>query len=307
MQPSDPTRAAGGLPRVDVALLAVGVVAVSTSGPVMAAAVAPALAIAFWRNALGAAATLPLLLLRGRAELRGLSRRHWALMVLAGLLLAGHFAAWVPSLTLTSVATATALVCLQPVWSAVIARSRGAVVGRRSWVGIAVCVSGALLLTGLDLQVAGDALLGDLLAVVGGMLAALYVAVGEEVRQVVSTTTYTTVCYTTAAAALLVVCLATGAELGGYDARTWWLLVAVTVGPQLLGHTLFNRALRTVSATLVSLVILFEIPGAALLAWVWLGEQLSAWALPAIALLLVGLAMVVRAAPRGTTPAVPAE
>ena len=292
---------------VDALLMTVGVLAVATSGPIMAATVAPALAIAFWRNALGAAATAPFMALRRRAELRAMTRRQWQLTIGAGLLLAMHFAAWVPSLTLTSVASATALVCLQPVWTALIARWRGFEVTGRAWLGIVISVAGAVLLTGLDLSVSGEALLGDALALLGGILGAGYVVLGEEVRKSLGTTTYTTLCYTTAASVLLAACVLTGSALVGYDARTWWLLVAVTVGPQLLGHSVFNRVLRSVSSTVVSLVILFEIPGAALLAWVWLDQSLQWLALPAIVLLMGGLALVVGAKSAGTASSIPAE
>lgn len=287
--------------------MTVGVLAVATSGPIMAATVAPALAIAFWRNALGAVGTAPIMALRRRTELRDMSRRQWHLTLGAGVLLAAHFATWVPSLTLTSVASATALVCLQPVWTALIARWRGFEVTARAWIGIVISVAGAVLLTGLDLSVSGDALLGDALALIGGMFSAAYVVLGEEARKSLGTTTYTTLCYSTAAGLLLAACLLTGSALVGYDTRTWWLLVAVTVGPQLLGHSVFNRVLRSVSSTVVSLVILFEIPGAALLAWFWLDQSLHWLAVPAIALLLGGLALVVGSKSVGTVTSIPAE
>ncbi|MHB2022299.1 MAG: hypothetical protein ACYCO3_03050, partial [Mycobacteriales bacterium] len=56
-------------PSVDLVLLAVAIAAVSTSGPLIAAAAAPALAVAFWRNAFASAALLPLALLKMRTEL----------------------------------------------------------------------------------------------------------------------------------------------------------------------------------------------------------------------------------------------
>ncbi|MDQ3113934.1 MAG: EamA family transporter, partial [Actinomycetota bacterium] len=60
-------------------------------------------------------------------------------------------------------------------------------------------------------------------------------------------------------------------------------------------------------STVVSLVILFEIPGAALLAWVWLDQELPWLALPALVLLLGGLGLVVSARSRGTSASIPAE
>jgi drug/metabolite transporter (DMT)-like permease len=273
----------------------------------MAATAAPALAIAFWRNALGGAVVLPIALVRARVELRGLDVRERRLALLAGVFLALHFATWVPSLSYTSVGSATALVATQPVWAAVISRLQGVDVGRRMWIGIAVAVAGAALLTGADLHVSGRALVGDLLAAAGGVFAALYMAAGSEVRRSVSTTTYTAVCYSAAALMLLVVCLAGRQSLGGYDSETWLRLLAITAGAQLLGHSLFNVVLRTTSPTVVSLTLLLEIPGAALIAAVFLGQRPALLALPAAALLVGGLALVIRATTRRTAPSIPVE
>jgi len=289
----------------DALLLVVALVAVSTSGPLIAAAAVPALAIAFWRNALAGAVLLPVTLLTCRAELRGLDRRERRLVLLAGVLLALHFATWTPSLTYTSVASATALAATQPVWAAVLATLRGQRVSRGVWTGIAVAVGGALLLTGADVQVSGRALVGDLLAVTGGALAAAYMTAGSEVRRSVSTTTYTALCYSVTALLLLTACLVGHQQLTGYAASDWLKLLGLTVGAQLLGHSLFNVVLRRVSPTLVSLAVLVEIPGAALIAAAFLGQRPSLLALPGAALLVVGLALVIRAS--SGEPSVPAE
>lgn len=288
-----------GVPgRTDALLILVALSAVSTSGPLIAATAAPALAIAFWRNAMASAVLVPIALVRCRDELRGLTGRERRLALLAGSMLALHFATWIPSLSLTSVASATALVATQPIWAALIARHRGEHVSRQVWVGIAVALPGALLLTGTDLTVSGSALLGDVLAVVGGAFAAAYMTAGGEVRRSVSTTTYTTLCYGTTALLLLVVCVVGRQQLGGYDAGDWVKLVALTAGAQLLGHSLFNVVLRSVSPTLLSLAILLEIPGAALIAAVFLDQQPPLLAIPAAVLLVTGLGLVIRAGSR---------
>ena len=291
----------------DAVLLTVALVAVSTSGPLIVATAVPALAIAFWRNAMAVGVLLPTALLTCRDELRALSRRELRLTAVAGLMLALHFATWVPSLSYTSVASATALVATQPVWAALLSGRRGVPVGRAVWIGIGVAMSGALLLTGVDLQVSGRALFGDVLALVGGAFAAAYMVAGSEVRRSVSTTTYTTLCYSATAVMLLVVCVVGQQSLSGYDTDDWLKLAALTVGAQLLGHSLFNVVLRNVTPTVVSLSLLIEIPGAALIAAVFLGQTPPLMAVPAAALLLAGLGLVIRAGSRGTTPSIPVE
>jgi drug/metabolite transporter (DMT)-like permease len=286
--------------RADVLLLALAVTAVSTSAPLIREAAAPALVIAFWRNAMACAVLVPYTAARHREEAAGLDRREWRLAMLAGALLAAHFATWVPSLSYTSVASSVALVATQPVWAALLARLRGVQVPRGAWAGIAIAFAGAVLLSGVDLSLSAHALGGDALALAGGMLAAAYVTVGSDVRRTVSTTVYTTVCYSVTAAALLVVCVLGRLDLTGHSARTWVLLVAITVGPQLLGHSVVNRVLRTTSATVVSVAILFEIVGATFIAWAWFGEAPPLAAYPAAVLIATGVVLVVRA---GRTPA----
>lgn len=297
----------GRPPRADLLLMPIGILAVSTSGPLIAAAAAPALAIAMWRNAFAVAAIAPFALARNRRELRSFDRRTWLWALAAGVLLAAHFATWVPSLDYTSVASATALVCVQPVWVALIARAQGHHIPRRAWVGIAVALAAVVVLTGVDFSLTPRALFGDLLALAGGVFAAAYTVVGGEIRRSVSTTAYTFVCYSSCALLLLLVCVAFGQELGGYDRETWVQLLALTAGAQLLGHSLFNRILRTTSATVVSLALLFEVPGAAVIAAIWLGQTPPLAAIPAAVLLLIGLGLVVSAREKDAEGAIPAE
>jgi drug/metabolite transporter (DMT)-like permease len=288
-------------PAGDLALIAVAVVAVSTAAPLIRAAHAPALAVAFWRNALAVAVLVPFTATRRRTEIATLGRPQRRGAVAAGVLLGAHFSTWVPSLSFTTVASSVALVATQPVWAAVLARLRGDHVPLWAWAGIAVAVGGAVLLTGVDFTLSGRALVGDLLALAGGMLAAAYVTVGSEVRQTVSTTVYTTICYSTAAAALLAGCLAGGQPVTGYETSTWVALLALAAGPQLLGHSVVNRVLRTTSATVVSVAILFEIVGSTFLAWLVFGEAPPAGAYPAAVLIVTGVVLVVLS---GRQPAV---
>ena len=159
--------------------MAVGIVAVSTSGPLMAAIVAPALAVALWRNVLAVIAIWPVALVTRRPELGRLTRHELTWATGAGVLLALHFATWVPSLRYTSVASATAIVATQPVWVALIARASGHDIPRRAWLGIAVSLFAVIVLTGVDFSLDPQALIGDLLALLGGVFAALYTVAGR--------------------------------------------------------------------------------------------------------------------------------
>jgi drug/metabolite transporter (DMT)-like permease len=286
-----------GLPTV--LALVVAVVAVSSSAPLIAFAAAPALAIAFWRNGLAAVALTPVTYGPRRAEILGISRRDAWFCVLSGVALAGHFATWMPSVQLGSVATATALVATQPAWQGLIAAAQGRRPSATGWLGITLAVAGAAWATGADVGVSGQAVLADVLAVLGAIFAAVYTALGERARAALSTTTYTWICYGTCAVLLLA-----GVDLVGYDNRTWAAILALVVGAQLLGHSMFNYALQRTSATTVSVLILLEVPGAALLAWLWLGQAPRPAALPGLAVLMAGVVVVVLGAARASRPSI---
>ena len=278
--------------KADIPTLAIGVLGVGTSGPLIAATRAPSLAIAFWRNAIGTAVLAPYALIRHRAEFRSLDRGQWLLALASGFCLGLHFSTWTPSLTMTSVASATAFAATQPIFAALIARLRGEHVARRAWLGILISVLGVVALSGVDLRLSLHAFLGDLLALTAAILAAVYMTLGSKVRQTVSLTPYATICYGTASCTLALMATVGGQPLLGFSSNAWLKILALTAGAQLLGHTMFNRALKTTSATVISVVILLEVPIAALLAAIWLGQIPSLWAVPGALLILAGLIVI---------------
>lgn len=271
-----------------------GVIGVSASGPIMAATAAPILAIAFWRNLLGAGLMAVPTVVAKRAEFAALTAPDYKRLTIAAVALALHFVCFISALKLTSVAAATALVCLQVAWIALFnsllgRRPEGAVVA-----GLGVALLGVVIITGFDLSLSREALLGDVLALAGGAMAAIYQMAGAAARRTMSTGTYTTLCYGACAAILAVLCVFTGQPLIGFSPAAWAGILAVTVLAQLMGHSVFNHLLAVMSPLVVSMIILLEIPGAAILAAVFLDEKLPIGTYGGLLLILVGLAVVVR-------------
>jgi drug/metabolite transporter (DMT)-like permease len=278
----------------DVVLMGVAVLGVSMSGPLTALVVAPVLAVAFWRNAIGAAVLLPVLLTRERSTLHGLTPRDLRSSVVAGLFLAAHFAAWLPSLTMTTVAASTALVTTTPIWTALAARFVGVRLPATVWWGLVLAVAGAGLIAGVDVTVSLEALAGDGLALLGAIFAGGYVLAGARARERLSTSAYAVVAYSVCAAAVAVGAVLFDVPLAGLSGHDWLLILAITFCAQLLGHTLLNLVLSRVGPTMVSLVILLEVPGATLVALVLLQQAPPLLALPGMLAVVAGVALVVR-------------
>lgn len=139
--------------------------------------------------------------------------------------------------------------------------------------------------------VGDSAMLGNGLALVGGLTGAGYFLVGRTLRRQLSNTAYVWPVYTAAMVVLVGVTLPAGQPLGGYPLPVYVWLTLIAVGPQLLGHTAFNWALAHLSATFVVLAILGEPIGSAILAYFIFGEVFAPLQLAGFALLLLGIGL----------------
>lgn len=261
------------MPARQTLLVVVAVTAVSFAAIFIRLAEAPSLSIAFYRTALASAMFAPLALLRRREELRRLSGRQLRIALASGLLLALHFATWIASLSLTSVAASVVLVTSSPIFVAAAGRILfGERVTRATMTGIFVGLIGTVIVSGGDFRLSPRAAAGDLLAIAGAATAAGYLIAGRRLRQEVSLLTYVALVYSACAVLLLAAVVVTGAALSGFNARTWVMFVLLAVVAQGIGHTLFNYLLKEVEATFVAISVMAEPIGSTLLALLFFRE-----------------------------------
>jgi drug/metabolite transporter (DMT)-like permease len=284
----DPTTAGGPSRAALLAAMALAVVAVSSSAILARYAMGPqpqvvvgedgyasALALALWRTLAGALALAPL---AWRDRRRGFvaDRTTHRLLGWSGVWLGLHFLLFQGSLALTTVASSVTLATMSPIFVALggwwLLGERTA---RRTWVGMALTVAGAV---GIGLADAGAidlgprALVGDAMAFASAIAVTGYLLIGRRVRGHVPAASYSCLVYAWAALSLVPVVVALGVPLTGYSTATWLALAGIVVGPQLLGHTVFNTLLSDVSATIIAIVILAEPVVATLMALVLLDE-----------------------------------
>jgi drug/metabolite transporter (DMT)-like permease len=257
--------------RIALSAVAVGVLAVSAAAIFIRLAEAPALGVAVWRNALGALVLLPLALYQREAFPRGRSLR---VGVASGVALGAHFGFWISSLDYTSVAASVVLVSTQPVFVAILAYLLfGERTSPLSFAGILVALAGTAVIAS-DGSVGSAAIFGNVLALIGAVTVAVYVLIGRSSRTGgVGVLPYSIVVYSAAALTLLGAALLLDARLWGYSEGTWFWIGAITLGPQIMGHTVFNWALRYVEASIVSGTILAEPVVSSLLAWLVLAVR----------------------------------
>jgi drug/metabolite transporter (DMT)-like permease len=271
----------------DIPFLISGIIGIGSSGPIIAKSLMPVPTLIFWRNLLGSLIMAPFAIYR--QEWKTKAQRvaiRWS--ILAGVLLGFHFIGFFQAMRLTSVASGTAITALQPIFTALFVRSTGGFISKKSWLGMWIAFLSVLLITGIDLSISFETFKGDIYALVGAALAALYMMVGAKVQRDISTSTFTTVCYFFCAITVLAIALITKSPLSGFAKGEWLLLALLILGAQIMGHTMFNLSLKRVSPAVVSLVVFFEVPVSAILALLWLNQTPPAAIIPGLFGLIFG-------------------
>ncbi len=293
-----------------LAVLFLGVLAVSTAALFIRLGQqhASSLVVATYRLGFATLVLLPFALTRQRGEISRLDAGRFLWLLLVGFLLAMHFVSWFTSLEYTSVASSVVLVTTTPLWVALLSPL---VLGEQPppavWIGLVIALAGGAMVgaaegcsigaNGLNCSefsnfLHGRALSGNLLALVGAWFAAGYLLAGRRLRASLSLGTYVFLVYGAAAVFLLVAVAVRGEKLIGYPPQAYGWLIALALLPQLVGHTSLNWVLRHVSAAYVSVALLGEPIGSAVLALIFLRETPASFELLGGALILVGIYLV---------------
>lgn len=283
--------------RTTVALaVAASILAVSTAAILIRLSDAPPVVIAFYRLLYATLILLPFAWWKARDELRSLRARDWLGLVAVGVVLALHFASWITSLDLTSVAASVVLVTLHPVFVAFVSkRVFGEGVGALGWVGVIIALVGGVVIVSGDALGGAAPLVGDLLALVGALCAAIYFLSGRGYRKRLSVLAYVVPVYATSAVVLGLLTFLPAPYGGAVTAlplREHALFLAMAIVPMILGHTVLNWALKYVTAPVIATTIVGEPVGSTILAVLILQEAPPPTALVGGLIVLAGIALV---------------
>ena len=207
-------------------------------------------------------------------ELKKISFKDWIHTIIAGVFLAFHFILWFESLSYTSVASSTVLVTLQPIFAFVgsyfIFHER---FSNKAIFSCVITILGSVLISWGDFYVSGTALYGDILALIACALVTFYFMFGQSVRKRVSLITYTFVVYSISSIVLFLYVVIRGEPLIPYNTFNWTMFILLAIFPTLLGHSIINWSLKWLKASTVSMAIVFEPVGSAIMAYFFFQEN----------------------------------
>ncbi len=255
----------------------IGVISISLSAILVKLANADAGIIAFYRMLFSVLIMSPVFFYKYVHEIKILSKRDWIFSSIAGIFLAFHFILWFESLNYTSVASSTVLVTLQPLFAFIgtyfFFKEK---ISAKTIISGIVAILGSVLISWGDFKISGNAFYGDILALIACALVTGYLLFGQDVRKRITLITYTMVVYSISTVVLFFYVLLKGESFGPYSTMDWVWFLLLAIIPNLLGHTLFNWALKWVSTNVISVAVLFEPIGAAILAYFIFVEKLIA-------------------------------
>ncbi|MBN3555419.1 DMT family transporter [Fictibacillus nanhaiensis] len=198
------------------------------------------------------------------------------LLFLSGTFLALHFLFWMGSLKLTTVASSTILLSLQPVFVMI-----GAYIAFRektskaAIIGMVVAILGAIMIGWGDIGISAKHIQGDLLSILGTIVVAAHMLIGQKLLRTFPATLYSFSVFLIAVIVFGIYNFTLGISMTGYSEQEWGIFLLLAIVPTVFGHVLFNWLLKYVTAATISMAILGEPVGATLLAFLILDESLT--------------------------------
>jgi len=276
--------------------ISVSVLSVSFAAIFIVSIDAPALSISFYRLLFTTLIISPYVLFykKRRNELSSLSRKNIILMIGIGIILALHFAFWITSLKLTSVASSVILVTAHPLLVGPVShfflKEKLSFV---NYIGIILSVFGVIILVygnyGFALGI--DTLQGNILAILGGVAAGFYILGGRKLRKTVSIGSYVIVVYSVGTIVLFCICILFNAPLIKISLFDLGVIILMAIVAGIFGHTLYNWSLQHIRASVASVVLLGEPIGSSILAFLlpWIQQTPSYFTIVGGGVILSGI------------------
>ena len=252
----------------------------------------PAIVIAFWRMALASAIFGVYSLFRPQ---KGLPSEHKKSIILAGIFLGFHFACFFSAVKLTTIANATLLGTVAPMFTifieTVFLKRK---VSTKIFFGILVAFFGIIIINWKGLGLCGTNSTGNFLALAGSLFIAIVFILAERIRQNTSITIYCRAIYFYAACTLLLISILFRLPVFSFNIFEFTLLISLAFIPTIFGHSLLSYVVKYTSPSAVASVPLGEPLLASFFAWLLFSEKIPPPIFIGGCLILAGLCFILR-------------
>ena len=255
----------------------------------------PPLVLASYRTVLAVLLLVPYWLYKRTKKALSENKKDNLLVAFAGVCLGLHFCCWIASLYYTSVASASVLVTIHPVILILVERlwfKRS--FAATTWLGVFLAFAGSVVLGISDSQIEqdfADPLFGNFLALSAALIFVVYLLIGQKIRQKREWIDYVFPVYLFSAISCVALSLLVGDDLTNISLKGAVVGFGLALGPQIMGHGSMNFAVKYVSPTLLSTLILIEPLLASVLAFFLFAEMPPMASIFAMTIILVGVGL----------------
>ena len=238
-------------------IVVLGVLGTSISAIMVRFSTAPSMILVLYRVVLTLVLMLPSVL-RLRKEWLSLTKKEGLLCIASGAFLGLHFVTYFESVRQTSIAASVVLADTEVFFVAL-----GSILflhqklTKKAWIAIILTFLGSVMVAFANTG-GGSHLYGNLLALVSALFMTFYTVIGSVCRRTLSTTIYTFLVYLAAGATVLLIAVAGGTPLFGYEPVNFLTALAMAVFCNLLGHSVFSWGLKYLPPSFISTAKLLE-------------------------------------------------
>ena len=256
--------------------LIISIIAISFAAIFVKWSDAPSTILSMYRMVFASIFIIPIAW-KKRDAFKQITKKDWFFLVFSGFFLAMHFALWFGSLKLTTVASSTVILALQPVVALVggfiLYKER---TNKAALVTMGIAIVGVMMIGWGDIGLGKEAIIGDILSFLCVIAVVCYLLIGQNIVRKISHWIYSFCVFSFAAIFLGIYNLIAGIDFVGYEKQEWGIFLLLAIFPT-IAHVIFNWLLNYVNSTTISMSVLGEPVGATLLAVLLLGERLVGW------------------------------
>lgn len=269
----------------------VGTLFTSLSSIIIRFSEAPALVISAYRMLFTCLMLLLPVMINNKDEFKSIKKNDFILCIFSGIFLALHYASWISSIHMTTIANSTVLVACSPMF---VALANYFIVKEKFTykmiAGIVMSLSGTIIIAmGSSGGAKSSMMIGNILAFSGAIFVAGYLVIGGIVRKNISAGAYVFIVYLVSAIILFFMCFVSGTPVYPYPVKEFLLFIALAFFCSILGHTVYNYLVKYVSSTLISVSTLSEPIFASIMAMFFFKEIPSIYTLTGGVIIITGI------------------
>ena len=276
--------------RIGLILLLAMVSVSSTSLVVRSVATVPALVLAFWRMLTASGMLWSYSVIRPAGKLSSANKKR---IIFAGIFLGCHFACFFLGVRNTSIANATLLGCMAPIFTVIISIFQKKKINKMTYVGLSVALIGGGIIQSGDLSLNNANLFGNSIALLSALFIAITFVLAEEIRQETNSIVYGRSLFFVASITVLFIATTMGDSVLNFKPGDipWFLFLGLV--PSIFGHNLLNYAVKYITPTAVSAVPLGEPIIASIFGLLLFGETIPFGALLGGPIVLIGVYIII--------------